>query len=105
VYRTALTTGITPVAPAAPSSYELSQNYPNPFNPTTAIHYVLERSGPVRLRVFDVLGREVATLVEGYQSAGTHVVTFDGTSCASGVYLYSLQAGGEVLVRKMVYLK
>jgi hypothetical protein len=55
--------------------------------------------------VFDVLGREVATLVEGYQSAGTHVVTFDGTSCASGVYLYSLQAGGEVLVRKMVYLK
>ena len=105
VFRTALTTAIRPPASGASSSYALSQNYPNPFNPTTAIRYGLEKSGPVRLRVFDVLGQEVATLVEGYQSAGTHVVTFDGTSCASGVYVYSLQAGSEVLVRKMLHLK
>jgi hypothetical protein len=105
MYRTALTTAIKPVAAAVPSSYALSQNYPNPFNPTTRIDYVLAKSGPVRLSVFDVLGREVATLVGGYQGAGAHVVTFDGTNYASGVYLYSLQAGGEVLVRKMLYLK
>jgi len=105
VYPTAVTTAITPVAHAAPQSYALAQNYPNPFNPATAIQYVLGKSGSVRLQVFDLLGREVATIVDGYQVAGTHVVRFDGTHCASGVYLYSLQAGGEVLVRKMLYLK
>ena len=105
VYRTADITAIAPVVPGTPSSYSLSQNYPNPFNPTTAIRYSLGRSGPVTLRVYDVLGREVATIVRGYQAAGTHIATFDGSRCASGMYVYSLQSGGGIIVRKMMQLK
>jgi hypothetical protein len=86
-------------------SYELAQNYPNPFNPVTQIQYSLEQSSNVTLRVFDVLGREVATLINENQNAGRHVINFDASNFASGVYLYRLEAGSFVQVRKMILMK
>ncbi len=75
-----------------PTSFKLSQNYPNPFNPTTTITYQLASLSDVKLEVFDVLGRKVATLVNARQTAGTHSINFNATSLASGVYFYRLQA-------------
>jgi len=86
-------------------SYDLSQNYPNPFNPVTQIRYTLEQSGNVTLRVFDVLGKEVATLVNENQNAGRHVVDFNASNFASGVYLYRLEAGSFLQVKKMILMK
>ena len=75
----------------APGSFLLAQNYPNPFNPVTTIAYELPGPSDVRLSVFDVLGREVSVLVDGRMEAGAHVIRFDGSTFASGVYLYRLQ--------------
>ena len=86
-------------------SYELAQNYPNPFNPATQIQYSLEQSSNVTLRVFDILGREVATLINENQNAGRHVVNFDASNFASGIYLYRLEAGSFVQVKKMILMK
>lgn len=91
--------------PAQPKQWLLSQNYPNPFNPSTAINYQLPSNGYVTLRVYDMLGREVATLVDGRQSAGMHTVKFDAAGLSSGVYLYRLTAGGLFLSRKMIFMK
>lgn len=88
-----------------PNKYSLGQNYPNPFNPTTQIKYSLSTMGTVNLKVFNILGQEVETLISGMQSAGDHAVTFDGSKFASGVYFYSLQAGNQLLVKKMVMMK
>ncbi|HEY9166068.1 MAG TPA: T9SS type A sorting domain-containing protein [Candidatus Kryptonia bacterium] len=89
----------------APSSFALYQNYPNPFNPTTVISYRLPVGSHVTLKVYDVLGREVATLVDGLQNQGKHEVTFEGSRFASGVYFYRLSAEGQVRVSKMLLLK
>jgi len=105
VYRTTFATAVKPQVVALPSTYVLGQNYPNPFNPTTAIEFVMPKTGPARLRVFNLLGEEVATLVSGIQSAGAHVVTLDGARLASGIYVYSFQAGSAVLSKKMLLLK
>ncbi len=86
-------------------SYELAQNYPNPFNPVTQIQYSLEQSSNVTLRVFDILGREVATLINENQNAGRHVVDFNASDFASGIYLYRLEAGSFVQVKKMILMK
>ncbi|MGC9092568.1 MAG: T9SS type A sorting domain-containing protein [Bacteroidota bacterium] len=83
---------------------ELS-NYPNPFNPTTTISYELPSKSFITLKVYDVLGREVKTLVSGYQEAGSHSVQFNGENLPSGVYLYRLTAPGVVQVRKMLMTK
>lgn len=89
-----------------PSSYSLSQNYPNPFNPSTKIDYTLKATGKVTLIVYDVLGREVASLVNGVQSAGKHSATFNADNLASGVYIYSLTTSdGFKLTKKMILMK
>ena len=87
-----------------PSSISLS-NFPNPFNSTTEIAFDLPKAGKVSLKVFDLLGREVAVVQEGMMAAGSHRVNFDGKDLASGVYVYRLQAGDAVQAKKMVSLK
>jgi len=91
--------------PTAPESFELEQNYPNPFNPTTTISYQLRTGGHVTLKVYDILGREVAALVNAELEAGIYQVTFDGSRLASGVYFYRLTAPGFNQVRKMLLTK
>lgn len=76
-----------------PSAFKQEQNYPNPFNPTTVIRYAIPNDGNVTLRIYDVLGREVETLVNGVQKAGRYEVTFDGSRLASGVYFCKLSHG------------
>lgn len=88
-----------------PQSTTLHQNYPNPFNPTTSIQFELSDNSPVRLAVFDVLGREMLTLVNGYYTAGSHTVTLDATQLASGVYIYRLETGNSVITKKMSLVK
>lgn len=91
--------------PATASSFSLSQNYPNPFNPSTVIRFVVPGSRFVSLRIYDVLGRLVKTLVNKVESPGSYEVTFDAASLASGVYFYRLTAGGYVKTRKMVLIR
>ncbi|OYV87877.1 MAG: hypothetical protein B7Z63_01725 [Ignavibacteriae bacterium 37-53-5] len=98
-------TGVQVSHTGVPGGYALSQNYPNPFNPTTVISYRLPEPGVVSLRVYDVLGREVATLVEGRQSVGNHEVEFNGSRFASGVYFYRLISGRFSETKKMLMLK
>ncbi|TVR12852.1 MAG: T9SS C-terminal target domain-containing protein [Balneolaceae bacterium] len=88
-----------------PSDFALAQNYPNPFNPATTIQYELPQDTEVRLDVFSIEGRQISTLVNNRQPAGTHNVSFDASNLASGIYIYRLQAGQLVLTRKMVLLK
>ena len=87
------------------SRFGLAQNEPNPFNPSTVISYQVPAETNVSLRVFDAKGREVAELVNGFQSAGVHSVTFDASALASGVYFYRMQAGDFVQTRKLTLLK
>jgi hypothetical protein len=88
-----------------PGDYRLDQNYPNPFNPVTSIRFAVPASGLVTLRVVDVLGREIALLVNGDTAAGVHAVSFDGSRLPTGVYLYMLQAGDRRMVNRMVLVK
>ena len=88
-----------------PSTFSLSQNYPNPFNPTTSIGYRLSAGSHVTLKVYDILGNEVATLVNGTESAGVHSVQFNGSGLASGVYFYRLSTPDYVRTMKMILLK
>lgn len=90
---------------SAPRDFYLSQNYPNPFNPTMVINYQLPVASNVVLKIYDVLGREVETLVDGRQTGGTHLVTFRADNLPSGVYFYSITAGAFHQVRKMVLVK
>lgn len=86
-------------------NFELKQNYPNPFNPTTKIEYqILERSF-VSLKVYNILGDEVATLVSEEKPAGVYDINFDGTGLSSGMYLYRLQAGNFIETKKMILLR
>ena len=88
-----------------PVSYELKQNYPNPFNPSTDITFTLAKQENVSLVVYNIIGQEVAKLVSGPMSAGSHVVKFNAVNLTSGVYLYRLKAGNFVSVKKMILLK
>lgn len=88
-----------------PAEIILEQNFPNPFNPTTSILYQLSRACSVTLKVYDQIGREAATLVQGTQSAGTYQVNFDASSLSSGLYYYRLQAGNLIITKKLVLLK
>lgn len=88
-----------------PELFTLEQNYPNPFNPSTTIRYSVPQSGEVSLKVFNLLGEEVATLFTGVQQAGNHTVRFNGSNLASGMYLYRLQMGNLTETKKFVLLK
>jgi polygalacturonase len=88
-----------------PSYFQLFQNYPNPFNPTSVINYHIPVMSNVTLKVYDILGREIATLVDSRQSAGDYSAIFDASKFSSGVYLYRLTAGNYSAVRKMVVIR
>lgn len=94
-----------PRSNGVPDSYSLGQNYPNPFNPSTAITYQLAAAGKVTLKVYDLLGRNVATVVDGAQEPGTYTIQFDASGLASGVYYYRIEAGNFSAVRTMLLLK
>ncbi|MFA5834255.1 MAG: S8 family serine peptidase [Bacteroidota bacterium] len=98
------TTGVTPVDPV-PVTFSLQQNYPNPFNPATTIGYDLPKSGYVSLVVYDLLGREVATLVNEVKSYGKYAVPFNGSAFASGVYFYRLRSENFVETKRMMLIK
>lgn len=87
------------------TDYSLSQNYPNPFNPVTNIRYTIPKDGNVTFKVYDMLGNEVGTYVNGVQKSGTYTVTFDGANLASGVYYYKLEANNFSETRKMMLVK
>ncbi len=90
---------------AVPTTYELSQNYPNPFNPTTTIRFAVAQVGPVSLHIHDVLGREVAILVNDVLQPGYYTARFEGHNLASGIYFCRLQAGEFVETKKMIVLR
>ena len=90
---------------AIPAVYALAQNYPNPFNPSTVVNYDLPASGEVRLVVYDILGREVAVVVNQFQQAGRKSVVVDCSQLGSGVYFYRLQAGSFSATRKFTVLR
>jgi len=97
--------GIRQINSSVPDAYSLSQNYPNPFNPTTNIEFGLPKSGQVKLVVFDILGREVKTIVNEYREAGSYKVDFDASNLASGVYFYRIDAANFTQVKKMLLIK
>jgi hypothetical protein len=99
-----LTTGINDPKTTV-NSFALSQNYPNPFNPSTMLNYTLPQKSNVTLKVYDVLGKEVANLVNATQEAGNHSVNFNASKLASGLYIYTLKAGNNVMSKKMMLLK
>lgn len=88
-----------------PTEYALAQNYPNPFNPETKINYDLPVSGHVSLKIYDLVGKEVMTLVNEIQNAGRYSATFSGVNLASGMYFYKITAGTFTVVKKMVLIK
>ncbi len=88
-----------------PKHFELYQNYPNPFNPATKISYSVPKNGYVSLKVYNLLGEEIATLYEGVRQAGHYVVTFNGSGFASGMYLYQLKADNFTETKKLILLK
>jgi hypothetical protein len=88
-----------------PQEYTLSQNFPNPFNPSTTIEYQITRSGMTTLKVYNVLGQEVASLVDGVVTAGNHQVTFDASRLSSGIYFYTLRSGNFTATKKLTLLK
>ena len=100
-----LVTSVTKGPLALPNQFSLSQNYPNPFNPSSIISYSLVKSGNVRLTVYDLLGREIAVLVDGIQTLGDHQVTFSGKNLTSGIYFYRLETTGSSITKKMVLMK
>ncbi|MBI4547692.1 MAG: T9SS type A sorting domain-containing protein [Ignavibacteriae bacterium] len=105
VYKTAQPlTSVEPVA-ELPATFQLFQNYPNPFNPVTVIRYSLIVNSVATLKVFDVLGREVATLVDEKKAPGVYTVSWDASGQPSGVYLYRLQSGKFVDIKKMILVK
>jgi len=88
-----------------PTNYKLYQNYPNPFNPFTTIRFSIPTSGNINLKIYDILGREIKTLLNEFKPIGTYEVSFDGSGLASGVYFYQLRTGDFVETKKMILMK
>lgn len=102
---TAIVIGVNNIEIKHPTAFILHQNYPNPFNPITSISFELLKNSYVNLKIFDLTGREIAILVEGALTAGSHKIEFDGTDIASGIYFYVFAAGEHIMRKKMVLLK
>jgi hypothetical protein len=100
-----ISTDVRMVNGGMPAQYALDQNYPNPFNPATTVEFRIQSSEFVTLKVYDVLGREVSTLVNEVKEPGTYTVQFDATDLPSGVYFYRLTAGDFVATKKVVLMK
>lgn len=100
-----LVTDVEQTPKTTPNAFNLSQNYPNPFNPSTVINYSIPKEGMVTLKVFNILGQEVATLVNSNQKMGIYNITFNATRLSSGIYFYSLKANGSTLTKKMMLIK
>jgi hypothetical protein len=100
-----LVTGVNDQKPTTPLTFALDQNYPNPFNPATTIRYSIPTASHVILKIYNMIGQEVTTLVDDTKPAGIHIATFEGTHLSTGVYFYSLQAGDFKDVKKMVLIK
>ena len=96
---------VVEVEVVTPNRFELSQNYPNPFNPTTAIKFDLPNAGNVKLAIYNLLGQEIQTLINGYMESGSHTVNFNAKNLNSGIYLYKLEANSITSVKKMTFLK
>ena len=96
---------VEPVSGQIPDKFNLYQNYPNPFNPSTNIKFDIPKNENVNITLFDVLGREVLTLINEYKKAGEYIVVFDGSNLSSGTYFYRIAAGGFVDTKKMVLIK
>lgn len=88
-----------------PEGFELAQNYPNPFNPSTIISFTLPKQAKVTLKVYDLSGKELDTVFNGYKDAGTHKLSYDASKLSSGRYFYELKAGDVVITKKMIYQK
>ncbi|MDQ3019998.1 MAG: T9SS type A sorting domain-containing protein [Bacteroidota bacterium] len=97
--------GINNISHYIPKDFSLSQNYPNPFNPETVISYQLAVNSFVTLKVYDVIGKEVITLVNEKKSAGKYSVEFDGSNLSSGIYFYKIESGKFVHTKRMILLK
>ncbi|MDD5608859.1 MAG: T9SS type A sorting domain-containing protein [Ignavibacterium sp.] len=89
----------------SPVEYSLEQNYPNPFNPTTQINYSLKEAGLVQIKIYDILGKEIATLINENKEAGNYSVDFNAAELPSGVYIYQLTTPGFTQARKMILAK
>jgi len=100
-----LVTGINQLTTEIPESYSLSQNYPNPFNPVTKINFALPKQSFVTMKIYDILGREIKTLVNEVKSAGNYIIDFNASELASGVYYYRIEAGDFKDVKKMILIK
>lgn len=90
---------------SVPNKFELHQNYPNPFNPTTTIRFGLPKATHIKIDLFNIIGQKVASLIQEKKAAGYHSINFDGSSLASGIYLYRIQAGEYSDVKKMILMK
>ena len=88
-----------------PDEFVLQQNYPNPFNPSTEISFGIPKESRVRIEVYNLLGQQVATVLDGIRSAGYHTVRFDAGALTSGMYMYRLTSGETSLFRKMMFVK
>ena len=102
LYRFDKVTGVEDEGQVIVDGYKLSQNYPNPFNPSTKINFELKNSGYTTLKVYDMLGNEVATLVQNELATGSHSVNFNAANLASGTYVYQLNVNGTRITNKMV---
>jgi Secretion system C-terminal sorting domain/FG-GAP-like repeat len=98
-------TGVNTKAAGKPETFQLFQNYPNPFNPTTTISYQIPKDGRVTIKIFDIIGREVTTLVDEFKPSGRYTVRFDASHLSSGIYFYSLRSGSYSVVKKMSLIK
>jgi hypothetical protein len=105
VSKYGVTTGVNPLGGQLVESYSLSQNYPNPFNPSTSISFAIPQSGFVSLKVYNMLGKEVASLVNGNLNAGTHNYSFNASNLASGMYFYKLDVDNFTETKKMIFVK